>query len=46
MRVRAEPLEREREMRAALGLGDGMDLVDDHSAHGLEHFAPGGARQK
>ena len=28
--LRREPLEREREMRAALGLRDGVDLVDDH----------------
>ena len=28
--LRRQPLEREREMRAALGLRDGVDLVDDH----------------
>ncbi len=29
-RLGLEPLEREREVRAALGGGDGVDLVDDH----------------
>ncbi len=36
-----EPLEREREMGAALVRRDGVDLVDDHRARGLEHRAPG-----
>jgi len=31
-----QSLERERQVRAALGAGDGMDLVDDHPAHALE----------
>ena len=38
---RREPLEREREMGAALVRRDGVDLVDDHRARGLEHRAPG-----
>ena len=31
-----EPLEREREVRAALGLGDGVDLVHDHLLGAVE----------
>ena len=38
---RREPLEREREMGAALVRCDGVDLVDDHRPGGLEHRAPG-----
>ena len=34
---RLEPLERKEEMRAALGPGDGVDLVDDH---GLDRHEP------
>jgi hypothetical protein len=37
-----EPLEADREMRAALGAGDGVDLVDDHGldpAQGLPSLA-------
>ena len=34
-----EPLEREREMRAALRSGDRVDLVDDHGAQRAEHAA-------
>ena len=30
---RLQPLEREREVAAALARGDGVDLVDDHRAH-------------
>ena len=37
-----EPLERERQMRAALAGGHGVDLVDDHRARAREHRAPGG----
>ena len=40
-----EPLEREREMRAALRAGDRVDLVDDHRAHAAEHPAPAHARE-
>ncbi len=36
-----EPLEREREMGAALVRRDGVDLVDDHRPGGLQHRAPG-----
>ena len=32
----AEPLERERQVRAALGLRDGVDLVDDHLLDAVE----------
>ena len=32
--IRRQPLERERQMRAALGLRHGVDFVDDHGAHG------------
>ena len=35
----SQPLEREREMRAALVAGDGVDLVDDHRAARREHLA-------
>ncbi len=34
-----EALEREREVRAALGVGDGVDLIDDHGVHRTEHVA-------
>ena len=34
-----EALEREREVRAALGLRDGVDLVDDHLLGALEDLA-------
>ena len=36
-RLSLQPLEREREMRAALGVGDGVDLVDDHRVDAAEH---------
>ena len=32
--VRGQALERERQVRAALGLRHGVDFVDDHRAHG------------
>ena len=38
---RLEPLERQREMAAALVRRDRMDLVDDHRAHGRQHRAAG-----
>ena len=34
-----EPLEREREMRAALRAGDGVHLVDDHRLDPAQHLA-------
>ena len=34
-----EPLEREREVRAAPRFEHGVDLVDDHDARGLQHLA-------
>ena len=46
-RLRAEPLEplqRERQVRAALGAGHGMDLVDDHVLDGRQHL-PGARRE-
>ena len=39
-----EPLERQREVRAALGAGDRVDLVDDDRAHAREP-GPGARRQ-
>ena len=38
-RLRLQALERERQVRAALGVGDGVDLVDDHRLHAAEHLA-------
>ncbi len=38
---RFEPLEREREVRAALVAGDRMNLIDDHRSHVRQHFSPG-----
>jgi hypothetical protein len=42
-----EPLERERQMRAALVAREGVDLVDDHRVDGAEQLAaaPGGQQQ-
>ncbi len=37
--VSLEALEREREVRAALGVRDGVDLVDDHRLDAAEHLA-------
>ena len=43
---RRQPLERQRQVRAALVRRDGVDLVDDHGARGREHRAAGlGAEQ-
>ena len=36
---RLEALERQREVRAALGVRDGVDLVDDHRLDAAEHLA-------
>ena len=36
---RFQPLEREREMRAALGRDERVDLVDDHRVDGAKHLA-------
>ncbi len=36
---RLEPLEREREVRAALGRHERVDLVHDHRVHAAQHFA-------
>ena len=37
-----QPLERDRQVRAALGLRDGVDLVQDHGLGALEDLrAPG-----
>ncbi len=41
----AEPLEGERQMRAALVPGQGVHLVDDHRVDTLEH-GPGGRRRE
>ena len=34
-----QPLQRQRQVRAALGGGDGMDLVHDHRLDGAQHVA-------
>ena len=36
---RLQPLERQRQVAAALARGDGVDLVDDHRAHRRQHRA-------
>jgi hypothetical protein len=41
-----EPLERQREVCAALAAGDGVDLVHDHRAHRLQHRLAAFARQQ
>ena len=43
---RLQPLQRERQMRAALVPHEGVDLVHDHRAHGREHPAPAVAGQQ
>ncbi len=40
-----EPLERQREVTAALVAGNRVDLVDDHRAHAAERRAPALARE-
>ncbi len=43
---RLQPLQRQRQVAAALVAGDGVDLVDDHAAHIAQHLPPGlGAEQ-
>ncbi len=37
---RLQPLERQREVAAALARRDGVDLVDDDGAHGRQHRSP------
>ena len=41
-----EPLEAERQVRAALGAGDGVDLVDDHRADAAEDVPPARGQQQ
>ncbi len=43
---RLEPLEREREVRAALVARDRVDLVDDHGLDGAQRFATARARDE
>ena len=43
---RVQALEREREMRAPLVAGDGVDLVDDRGADAREHGASARAREQ
>src|SRR5438552_18458035 len=43
---RVEPLEREREVRAPLVGGDGMDLVDDHGPPAGEERAAAFGREQ
>ena len=38
---RIEPLQRQHQVRAALGAGDRVQLVHDHAAHALQHRAAG-----
>src|SRR5262249_19595827 len=40
-----ESLERQCEMRTALGARDRMNLVDDHRTHAAEHATPARARE-
>ena len=40
VRDRLEPFEREREVRAALGGRERVDLVDDHEPHRPQRLAP------
>ncbi len=44
--VRLQPLEREREVGAALGVRDGVDLVDDHRLDAAEHLARAGGEHQ
>ncbi len=45
-RLLDQPLQRDRQVRAALGLRDGVDLVQDHGLRALEDRArPGGQHQ-
>ncbi len=41
-----EALQRQREVRAALVAGQGVDLVDDHRAHRSQHLPPADAGQQ
>jgi hypothetical protein len=43
---RLQTLERQRQVRATLVVGYGVDLVDDHRAHGLEHLPAAVCRQQ
>ena len=44
---RVEPVQRDRQMGAALGAGDGVHLVDDHGADTAQHFpGPAGEQQE
>ena len=43
---RIQPLERDRQVRAALVAGDRVDLVDDHRPHRPQHAAAASARQQ
>ena len=42
----SQPLQRQRQVRAAARLNYGMDLVDDDRAHGPEHLPASFGRQK
>ena len=41
-----QPLQAERQVRAALGAGDGVDLVDDHRADAAEDVPPARGQQQ
>ena len=43
---RCQPLQRQRQMRAALVAGQRMDLVHNHRLHRLQHLAPACGRQQ
>ena len=43
---RRQPLQRERQVRAALGAGDGVDLVDDHRLDRAQHVAGAGGQHQ
>jgi hypothetical protein len=43
---RLQPLQRQRQVAAALARGNGVDLVDDHAAHRREHLAARGRAQQ
>ena len=39
LRDRVEPRQSQGQMRSAFVVGDGVDLIDDHGAHGAQHLA-------
>ena len=45
-RDRRQPLQREHQVRTALGAGDGVDLVDDHRLDRAQHLAGAGGQHQ